>query len=62
MNKEKVSNRDLLKEKVVNLVCDFVRDQGGITSLDLLALFGHPMDLGEVNQVASTLGKIPIVL
>ncbi|MGP0046941.1 MAG: hypothetical protein ACLPVJ_19310 [Syntrophobacteraceae bacterium] len=52
------SPKELLKNKVVALVMEYVRGEGGMTIRDLKDLFGggSPID----NSVASALEKIPI--
>lgn len=51
------SKRELLKNKVVDLVKDFIKTEGGITGYDLQALFG-PVSL--YNEIATALGELPI--
>lgn len=50
------SKRDILKDKVVALVKDFVKTEGGITHRDLIRLFGpsHPI---EVDRIATILDQ-----
>lgn len=50
------SKRDMLKEKVVAVVKDFVKTEGGITSNDLRALFGECKLLG--NEIAAALDHL----
>jgi hypothetical protein len=56
---EDSTKRDILKEKVVDLVKEFIKTEGGITGYDLQALFG-PISL--YNEVATALGEFPIKL
>lgn len=51
------TKRELLKDKVVCLVKEFINTEGGITGYALQALFG-PISL--YNEVATALGEIPI--
>jgi hypothetical protein len=48
------SKRELLRDKVVDLVKEFIKNEGGITVSDLAALFG------PVDEVANVLGSLPI--
>jgi hypothetical protein len=52
MNESK-SNREILKDQVVELVKEFIKTEGGITADDLKKLFGHhsvvQMALGQVQ-------------
>ena len=54
------TKKDQLKEKVVALVKDFVKTEGGINQNDLRVLFGDPFSL--CAEVASDLAKLPISL
>jgi hypothetical protein len=53
-----LNKKEQLKEKVVNLVKEFVETEGGITVSDLQALFGESKLLG--NEVAAALAGVPI--
>lgn len=48
------NKREILKDKVVALVKDFIKTEGGITHRDLIRLFGpsHPI---EVDRIATIL-------
>ncbi|MGA2227238.1 MAG: hypothetical protein ABSH41_22610 [Syntrophobacteraceae bacterium] len=47
--------REILKQKVVEVVKDFVETEGGITKFDLQILFGNPVESIGCNQVSSAL-------
>lgn len=47
--------REILKQKVVELVKDFVETKGGVTKFDLQILFGNPVDSIGCNGVISAL-------
>jgi hypothetical protein len=49
------SKRELLKDKVVNLVKEFIQTEGGITIDDLQKLFGPPF-----TEVASALNELRV--
>lgn len=51
------SKRELLKDKVVNLVKEFIKREGGITPNDIHSLFGVPFVNGDV---ATALGELPL--
>jgi hypothetical protein len=51
-----ISNRELLKDKVVSLVREFINTEGGITQYDLKILFGE----SPQQEVATALVEIPI--
>ncbi len=46
------SKREIIKDKVVLLVKEFLTNEGGITHYDLEALFG-PVSPANMNEVAS---------
>jgi hypothetical protein len=50
------SKRELLRDKVVNLVKEFVKNEGDITQWDIEQLFGKS---GE-NIISPALVKLPI--
>ncbi len=52
------SKRELLKQKVLELVKIFVETEGGITMSDLNLLFGEPGLSG--NKIASALAQLPV--
>ncbi|MGO8763197.1 MAG: hypothetical protein ACLP2P_05335 [Desulfobaccales bacterium] len=56
---EDKAKRELLRDKVVDLVKEFIKTEGGITGYDLQALFG-PISL--YNELATAIGEIPIKL
>jgi len=47
--------REILKQRVVEVVKDFVETEGGITEFDLQILFGNPVESIGCNQVSSAL-------
>jgi hypothetical protein len=47
--------REVLKEKVVEMVQNFVKTEGGVTSFDLQMLFGNPVESVGCNEVCSAL-------
>jgi len=58
------SKREILKNKVVNLVKDFIQKEGGITGKDLQILFGKsyvPLRI-PFNEVAQALSDFEISL
>ncbi len=60
---EKIDNkREVLKDKVVKLVREFMAKEGGITIFDLHALFGLPSPTDDYNEVATALAILPISL
>lgn len=50
------TKRELLKDKVVSLVKDFIKTEGGIGPNDIQVLFGPPL---LHSEVATDLGKLP---
>jgi hypothetical protein len=65
MSDQEQSKREILKEKVVSLVKDFVKTEGGITQDDLQVLFGNPNDPRKTKEfmtdgVSAALGELPI--
>jgi hypothetical protein len=54
---ENKSKRELLKDKVVDLVKEFIKAEGGITQRDLKLLFGDFPN----QQVATALSEINIM-
>jgi hypothetical protein len=56
-----VSKHELLRDKVVDLVKEFIKTEGGITAYDLEALFGSISPISGFNEVAATLAKDEIV-
>lgn len=54
------SKKELLKEKVVALVKDFVKTEGGITHRDLIRIFG-PGDPSAVDRVMTVLDKEKVI-
>jgi len=55
-----MDKKDQLKDKVVALVKEFVKTEGGITQNDLRVLFGDPFSPSA--EVAAVLSKLPISL
>jgi hypothetical protein len=51
------SKKDILKDKVVALVKDFVQIEGGITQFDLWELFGFHND----HEIAASLAKLFLI-
>jgi len=51
------SKRELLKDKVIDLVKEFIKTEGGISPNDIQFLFGMPYVHGEV---ATALSDLPI--
>jgi len=47
--------REILKQKVVKMVQNFVKTEGGVTAFDLQMLFGNPVDSVGCNEVSSAL-------
>ncbi len=47
--------REILKQKVVDLVKNFVETEGGVTFFDLQMLFGNPVESVGCNEVSSAL-------
>jgi len=56
------SKREILKDKVVQLVKEFINTEGGITPYDLEALFGSISPVSQFNEVANALAIKPISL
>lgn len=54
---EELNKRELLKDKVVDLVKEFIKTEGGINPNDIQALFGPPLIHSEL---ATALGELPI--
>jgi hypothetical protein len=59
------SKREILRDKVVALVKDFIKTEGGISQDDLQVLFGNPVDPQKTREfimfgVAAALGGIPV--
>ena len=52
------NKREILKDKVVALVRNFVETEGGITQIDLLVLFGAPASI--YSEVATALAEFPV--
>jgi len=66
MPTQQKSKREILKEKVVSLVKDFLKTEGGITQDDLQVLFGNPNDPRKAKEfmtsgVADALAEVPIL-
>ncbi len=59
---ESQNKRELLKDKVINLVKEFIKTEGGITPYDLEALFGSISPASQFNEVAIALAEMPILL
>lgn len=59
---EQESKREILKDKVLNLIKEFIKTEGGITPYDLEALFGSISPACQFNEVATALAEIPISL
>ena len=59
-NQKEQPKKEQLKEKVVALVKDFIKIEGGISQNDLRILFGDP--LSPYSQIATALGELPIFL
>lgn len=55
MHEQIESPKERLKIKVVSLVKEFVKTEGGVTIFDLLALFGNPVEINGINEISSTL-------
>jgi|GEM_PF-1600690 len=51
------NKRELLKNKVIDLVKEFIKTEGGISPNDIEYLFGQPFINGEI---ATALGELPI--
>ncbi len=47
--------REILKQKVMKLVKNFIQTEGGVTSFDLQMLFGNPVDSIGCSEVFSAL-------
>ncbi|MGA7577534.1 MAG: hypothetical protein ACLQUW_15850 [Desulfobaccales bacterium] len=56
------SKREILKDKVVELVKEFIKTEGGISPYDLEVLFGSISPISEFNEVATTLGQAHVSL
>lgn len=59
------SKREILKDKVIALVNEFVKTEGGITSVDLQMLFGPPCSpFGgpPLYEIAYAIGQKEITL
>jgi hypothetical protein len=59
------TKREQLKEKVVALVKEFIKTEGGISQDDLQVLFGNPIDPQNTREfimlgVAAALREIPV--
>ncbi len=50
------SKKEILKDKVVKLVKEFIATEGGINAYDLEALFGSISPVTFANEVATVLG------
>jgi hypothetical protein len=61
MTSQTQSQREILKEKVVGMVKDFIKTEGGITPYDLQKLFGSPATTPWA-EVADALGEQEITL
>lgn len=55
MTTQAQSKREILKDKVVALVKDFVQTEGGITPADIEALFGHNPHYEVITALYNTL-------
>jgi hypothetical protein len=55
MSTQEQSKRKILKEKVVALVKDFIKTEGGISQADLWELFG----LND-HEIAAALAELPL--
>ena len=60
-----MDKKEQLKEKVVNLVREFVKSEGGITQADLQVLFGDTSDPRKAKEcmmfgVGAALRNMPI--
>ena len=58
---EQKSKREVLRDKVVDLVKMFVNTEGGISQSDLYLLFG-PYPSPNAQEVAAALAREPIKL
>ena len=47
--------REILKQRVVEMVQNFVKTEGGVTGFDLQMLFGNPVESVGCNEVCSAL-------
>ena len=47
--------REVLKQKVVEMVQNFVKTEGGVSAFDLQMLFGNPVESVGCNEVSSAL-------
>ena len=56
MSTQVQSKKDILKDKVVALVKDFIKTEGGITSNDLRSLFGEYKIIG--NEITAALDHL----
>jgi hypothetical protein len=56
------SKKEILRDKVITLVKDFLINKGGITACDLESLFGSPSLANNTNEVATGIGQLFISL
>jgi hypothetical protein len=56
------TKKDQLKDKVVALVKDYLTNEGGITPYDIEVLFGQHSLAKNVNEVATSLAQLTILL
>ena len=47
--------REVLKQKVVEMVQSFAKTEGGVTAFDLQMLFGNPVDSVGCNEISAAL-------
>lgn len=59
MNTQQQSKREILKDKVVALVKEFVKTEGGLTQNDLQLLFEGFLTMP--GEVTAALAEIPIL-
>ena len=47
--------REILKEKILETVKDFMATKGGVNKFDLQVLFGNPVDSIGCNEISAAL-------
>jgi len=55
---EPQSKREILRDKVVDLVKQFIKTEGGINPNDIQLLFGPPL---VYSEIATALSALPII-
>ncbi len=61
MTQKSESKRELLRDKVIDLVKEFIEIEGEISLYDLNILFGQHSLGVNVNEVATALAHLPII-